>query len=175
MAKKAKRASGFARGKVKTKRKDGAKWSGADARKQGAKPASPRSQTLPGMKRVRDQKLDNICEGIADERAKKNEADTEEKSLISSALKRMQARNVNLYKHSGVELARVPGSEKLRVRLTKDTGDAEVAGGETTTTNAGKNGQGEDGGSVPAGFAPDADGLVDGDDEGFDDGEAAEV
>jgi hypothetical protein len=90
------------------------------------------------MEQVRNKRLDNICEGIADERAQKNRCDLEEKGLIQSALKAMQQANISVYKHGGVELARVPGSEKLRVRLTKDQGDAEVTGGTTSADNAGQ-------------------------------------
>ena len=70
--------------------------------------------------------LDNLCEGINDERTKKNDADKEEKSLIGSALSRMVKKGVQVYRHGGVELARVPGAEKLRVRLTKEQGDADA-------------------------------------------------
>lgn len=35
---------------------------------------------------------------------------------------------VTVYKHAGIELARMPGAEKLRVRVTKETGDAQVGG-----------------------------------------------
>ena len=88
------------------------------------------------MEQVRSRKLDNLCEAIGDEREMKNKADTEEKGLLQSALREMQSRNVHIYKHGGVELARVPGSEKLRVRLTKDEGDADVSSGTTTAQNA---------------------------------------
>ena len=88
------------------------------------KPAGPRSQVLPGMKSARSQRLDNLCEAIAEERARMNAAKVEEIGLIQSALRTMQERNLGVYRHGGVELARVPGAEKLRVRLTKETGDA---------------------------------------------------
>ena len=56
-----------------------------------------------------------------------NKAKTEEKGLINSALQEMQAKKITTYHHAGIELARVPGAEKLRVRLTKaaDEGDDE--------------------------------------------------
>lgn len=106
----------------------------AAANKARAKPKGPRSQALPGMGagEVRNTKLDNICEGIAEERAAKNAADLEEKQLTSTALQVMQSSKVSAYRHAGVELARVPGAEKLRVRLTKETGDSEVSEGKTT-------------------------------------------
>lgn len=100
----------------------------AKARKPG-----PRSQTLPGMAKVRDGKLDNLCEALAEVRGTINNAKQEEAGLMASTLQRMVARDVTVYKHGGVELARVPGAEKVRVRLSKDDGDAgaedlEVAG-----------------------------------------------
>lgn len=81
-------------------------------------------------------KLDHICEGIADERRTKNAAIIEETALIAAAQKRMEGRNVTAYKHAGVELVLIPGSNHIRVRLVKDTGDADVSGGETRSNNA---------------------------------------
>lgn len=83
-----------------------------------------RSQPLPGMEQVRSKRLDNLCESIAEHRATMNAARTEEQSDISAALHEMQKKGIHTFKHNGVELARVPGAEKLRVRLTKDHGDA---------------------------------------------------
>lgn len=84
----------------------------------------PRSQALPGLEQVRSQRLDNICEGIGEERETMNKAKIEEKGLIQSALQEMQKRGISIHRRGGVELARVPGAEKLRVRLTKEQGDA---------------------------------------------------
>lgn len=129
MAKKApktKKASGFARGAKKAEAKKAAKGA--------AKKPSPRSQVLPGMEQVRNRRLDNICEGIAQERSIMNAASVEEKSLIATALQVMQDDKRTIYKHSGVELVRVPGADKLRVKLTKDSGDAEVSGGTTRSS-----------------------------------------
>lgn len=96
------------------------------APKKRTAPKRPRQQSLPdeSMERVRSRRLDSICESIADERDKVNEAKKEEGGLISSALQEMQAKGIQVYKHGGVELARVPGAEKLRVRRVKDEGDA---------------------------------------------------
>lgn len=94
-------------------------------KRKPAKKAGPRSQPLPGMEHVRNRKLDNICEAIGEERERMNQAKVEEKGLIQGALQEMRQANVSVYRHSGVELARVPGAEKLRVRLTKEQGDAD--------------------------------------------------
>lgn len=88
--------------------------------------ARPRSQALPGMESVRSQRLDNICEGIAEERESFNAHKFAETGLIQSALQDMVAKGIQVYKHGGIELARVPGAEKLRVRMSKDHGDAGV-------------------------------------------------
>ena len=84
----------------------------------------PRSQTLPGMEQVRRGALDNICEGIHDCRQQKNAALVEEGRLDVSALQFMVREQIVVYRHAGIELARIPGAEKLRVRVTKETGDA---------------------------------------------------
>lgn len=103
----------------------------------------PRQITLPdeSMERVRSKRLDAICESIADERDKVNEAKKEEGGLISSALQEMQNKGIQVYKHGGVELARVPGAEKLRVRRVKDEGDA----GAEDLEAGDEGGEGEDG------------------------------
>lgn len=114
------------------------------------------------MEAVRSGKLDNICEGIAEERSVINAAQTEEKSLISTALQVMQQQGITVYKHGGIELVRVPGADKLRVRQTKDHGDASVAGGTEATTNVtGKEVNPPDAGAA----VPDSDGY-DFDDDG---------
>lgn len=89
----------------------------------------PRSQVLPGHETVRDQTLDNLCESIGEHRAAKNLHTEHEQADIQAALTRMQeiGKRCVVYKHAGVELARVPGAEQLRVRLTKSTGDAGAA------------------------------------------------
>lgn len=83
------------------------------------------------MEGVRNIRLNNIFESIAEVRSHRNRLDVEEKSLLASALQVMQRDGVSKYKHAGVEALRVPGSEKLRVRLTKDDGDVSESDGET--------------------------------------------
>lgn len=97
-----------------------------NAKKPEAKKPAARSRTLPGMEQVRDQRLDNLCESMADHRRAMNAARTEEQSDITSALQHMVKKGVSVYKHGGIELARVPGAEKLRVRLVKEQGDADA-------------------------------------------------
>lgn len=93
--------------------------------------AGPRSQTLPEMGQVRSTRLDNLCEAINEDRQAMNAAKGSEAGNIQAALREMQRatdKHPNgrmVYKHGGVELARVPGADKLRVRLSKDDGDAD--------------------------------------------------
>lgn len=85
-----------------------------------------RSIPLPGLEQVRSQKLDNICESIADTREQMNTLRTEEKDEKRGALTTMRERNLTTYRHAGVELVRVPGEERLRVRTSKQDATAET-------------------------------------------------
>lgn len=112
---------------AKTKRARSAKKSAKG--KSAAVPATPRgarSQALPGMDQVRNTRLDNLCEGMAESRRAMAQARTTENGDIVAALQEMQRKQVSVYRHAGIELARVPGAEKLRVRLTKEEGDADA-------------------------------------------------
>jgi hypothetical protein len=86
------------------------------------------------MESVRSKRLDNICEAIGEERRAVNAAKQEEVGLIASALQVMQREDVTVYRHARVELSRVPGAEKLRVRLTKEDGDADASDLESDDT-----------------------------------------
>lgn len=44
----------------------------------------------------------------------------DERGDLQGALVEMHNKNVSVYQHAGVELLRVPGEEKLRVRTTKE-------------------------------------------------------
>lgn len=125
MARAKKKPAAKPKGKTKPTRK-----APASTRRKG-----PRSQTLPGMDQVRNRKLDNLCEAIGEERNRMNAAKQEEQASIQAALQVMQRDNVTVYKHAGVELARVPGAEKLRVRLVKEQGDADAGDLETGETD----------------------------------------
>lgn len=107
------------------KRKTTKKTNGRAATPAAEKKRSARSQPLPGMEGVRNGKLDNLCEGIAEQRRVMNAAHLETQTDITAALQEMQRKKISVYKHGGIELARVPGAEKLRVRLTKEQGDAD--------------------------------------------------
>jgi hypothetical protein len=102
------------------------------------KKRSARSQPLPGMEQVRDQRLDNLCEAMADHRRVMNAARVEEQGDIATALQHMVKKGISVYKHGGIELARVPGAERLRVRLTKEQGDADADDLETGDAGGGE-------------------------------------
>jgi len=96
------------------------------------KPArGPRSRTLPGLEETRLSSLDNICESIAESRSQMNKLRQEEQDDMNSALKLLRKHQRTSYRHNGVELARVPGEEKLRVRYregaTAETEDGDSA------------------------------------------------
>jgi hypothetical protein len=80
----------------------------------------PRSQPLPGMEQVRNRNLDRACESIGESRDQMNRIRREEADDLRGALREMHDKNVVVYRHAGVELVRVPGEEKIRVRTTKE-------------------------------------------------------
>jgi hypothetical protein len=79
------------------------------------------------MDRVRNGRLDNLCEAISEDRKSMAAARADEQGSIQAALREMKAKHLGAYKHAGVELAFVPGEDKLRVRLTKDAEDSSQA------------------------------------------------
>ena len=89
--------------------------SSARTRKPGA-----RSQALPGMEQIRNVRLDHACEGIAETRSNMNALRLDERSDMQAALAEMHTKGLTSYHHGGVELVRVPGAEKLRVRTVKE-------------------------------------------------------
>ena len=84
----------------------------------------PEDQPLPGTEQARDTILDRLCHGIAEIRTARNLGISEEKQIDHRALEHMQKRGITAYHAYGVELARVTGSETLRVRLTRGTSTA---------------------------------------------------
>ena len=78
------------------------------------------------MERLRISALDNVCEAIAEIRGEKNELIQREGEQMNIGLKEMRKNGKTTWRHAGVELVRVPGEEKLRVRTTKSQATAEV-------------------------------------------------
>ena len=73
---------------------------------------------IPGL---RIKALDKLCEQISDTRAAMNRLRGEETDLERHAHKEMQEHGQMTWSAAGVELARVPGDEKLRVRTIRET------------------------------------------------------
>lgn len=131
--------------RVNTHRANGAASTSTEVAPKGQARRGPRSQVLPGLDAVRSKPLDNICEGIGDCRDQMNAARTEEKRLLASALQTMQKKDLSAYRHARVELARIPGAERLRVHVTKEEGDAAVEQGTEHTSSEPEEASGEAG------------------------------
>jgi len=99
------------------------------------------------MEEVRLRKLDHICTSIAETRGAMNELRETEAGLEQTALSVMRSNDRTSYRHAGVELVRVPGEEKLRVRTARErTATAEV--------EEESEGQDDPGADLAAGEAP---------------------
>lgn len=81
---------------------------------------------VPGMEQVRYSDLDARCVSIAEIRAELNAKEKEDAEECRQALDEMRAHGLQTYRHAGVELSRVPGEEKLRVRTSKEKATAET-------------------------------------------------
>lgn len=95
----------------------------------GRPPKEPsfEEQPLPTMEQARHSKLDKLCVSIGDAREAANNAHTDEAAGRQAALNYMHDHELSVYKHAGIELVRVPGEDKLRVRLSK--GDTSLSDG----------------------------------------------
>lgn len=104
------------------------------AKKRGRPPVKTvkgaRARALPGMENARINALDEIATSIADGRQQRNELSTTESALIQRAMRLMHKHKKTVWKHDGIELILVPGDERLRVRLVKGGGNAEVNTGD---------------------------------------------
>src|SRR5260221_6386643 len=102
------KAGSMAKKKAASRKPGGKAGKNASAKRptrssRGSKPKKgPRSQSLPGMEQVRNARLDNVCEDIAEERRKMNAAKIEEQASIQAALQIMQGAGVQVYKHDGI-------------------------------------------------------------------------
>ncbi len=104
------------------------------AKKKAAPKPKPKAQKLPGMDQPKVRSLDAVCEKLADVRETLNDARTKEKELVGQALFHLKNHNIAGYKAHGIELYRVQGDEKVRVRVvdddsTGDDGSEEYMGG----------------------------------------------
>lgn len=120
---------GVPRGRTSTRHKaelHGGRRGGKQSKQQVAtalagalKKPQPRPRPLPGMENARISPLDNICQSIAETREQQNSLRQEEAGLETTALKLMRKHSKISWRHAGVELVRVPGEEKLRVRTSR--------------------------------------------------------
>lgn len=82
-----------------------------------------------------------------------NELRAEEKGHLQVARKLMHKYGKSVYKHAGVQMALVPGDEKITVKVLRDNGDASSSGSDDAA------GEGEDAGTEAAGGDNAADGT----------------
>lgn len=87
---------------------------------------TPKSKPLPGMEQVIHTRLNELCEHISETRGQVNQLRGEDNDLCRHALAYMHDHKVRTYRFAGVELARVPGEEKLRVRTSSEAATTEV-------------------------------------------------
>jgi len=86
----------------------------------------PRDIPLPGLEDARIGPLDDIAASISEVRASMNELRTTEAGYLQNALNLMRKYEKTAWRAHGVELVRVPGEEKLRVRTSKEQASAET-------------------------------------------------
>lgn len=75
------------------------------------------------MEDFKDAELSRLASSVADERHTQAESKQNEAGLLQAVQRRMKALNRSTFKAHGVEFVRVPGDEKLRVRVSKDGGE----------------------------------------------------
>jgi hypothetical protein len=68
-----------------------------------------------------------------------NDLRGEEKGYLGLARKLMHDYGKTIYKHDGVECALVPGDEKVRVKILKDSGEASSSGSDDAGEGEGEN------------------------------------
>lgn len=114
---------------------------------------------LPGMSKVRNRKLDLLCESIGHAREEKNRLTQEEAGDAQAALREMLQKGVSAYVHFGVRLTCKKGVDKLGIQLVKDKSEegARLDGGDQPKADA------ETGGGA-AGAGEPGQALTDGDD-----------
>jgi hypothetical protein len=83
-------------------------------------------RAVPLIKGLRIPLLDKLCEQIADTRAAMNRLRGDEADLERHAHKAMQDHRKMTWSSAGVELARVPGDEKLTVRTSRVSSTTEA-------------------------------------------------
>ncbi len=100
-----------------------------------ARNAKPRDEKLPGFKQPKNQRLELLCESLDNQRTVINDAKRIEKSDKAAALQEMTRVGLLAFKHAGIELARIPGADTIRVHVVKDEGEMEAEGEATEATS----------------------------------------
>lgn len=91
----------------------------AKAEKTEKAPKQPKSTPLPGMEQVVHAHLNTLCEHIGENRDEMNRRRGEDKDMCQNALSYMHTNKLESYQHAGVELVKLSGEERLRVRTSK--------------------------------------------------------
>lgn len=87
----------------------------------------PQTPPLPGLEDLGlIPALDRVCGTLADIRHELNELRGQEKEEVVTALRELRKASRTAYKSHGIELVRVAGDEKVRVRLVKGEGAADA-------------------------------------------------
>lgn len=98
----------------------------------------PKTPALPGLEDMAAvASLDRICSSLADIRFQLNEARQQEKERAVDAIRELRKHGRTAYKSHGIELVRVAGDEKVRVRLVAGSGAADVEGDESEAADTG--------------------------------------
>lgn len=120
---------------AKKAKKTKAKKAAKPARHHQPVPRRPKTPALPGLEDMAAvPSLDRICSSLADIRFQLNEARQQEKERAVDALRELRKHGRTTYKSHGIELVRVAGDEKVRVRVVAGSGAADVdeeGGGES--------------------------------------------
>lgn len=126
----AKKKHGKAGKPATSKNRHNAPRKGSGARKEAtaSKDRTRRPRQAALIEDARISAIDKVLDSIADCRDNINDLRGEEKGYLSVVRKLMHQHGKTIYKHAGVECALVPGDEKVRVRILKDSGDASSSG-----------------------------------------------
>ncbi|MHB1260372.1 MAG: hypothetical protein ACYC2H_01515 [Thermoplasmatota archaeon] len=90
--------------------------------------SKPRDKKLPGFDQPRNRRLEMLCESLDTQRSVMNDAKRVEKSDKAAALQEMTRVGLLSFKHSGIELARIPGADTIRVHVVKEDGEMSASG-----------------------------------------------
>jgi hypothetical protein len=79
------------------------------------------------MEDFKDAELSRLASSVADERHTQAESKQNEAGLLQAVQRRMKTLGRTTFKAHGVEFVRVPGDEKLRVRVSRNGGEEQGA------------------------------------------------